>query len=382
MKRFLLPRVAVLGLVVLLLLVDACAAQPPAATPAAKPTETVAASPPKGATPVPAATAARPEANSAQLTKVRLGILSSISDSGNFIAQDLGYFKEQGLDVEFTKFTAAAQMIAPLGAGQLDVGGGAPGVGLANAVSRNVDIKIVADKGSTPKGQGFEGLVVRKDLWDAGVRTPADFKGKRIAIPSDTGITPEAALDKVMRTVGLKARDLQLVPMAHPDMAPALAGKSIDMAIPIEPYITKIVEDGLGVIYQREDEFYPNHQIAVILYSGRFIKENPDAAKRYMVAYLKALRDYNDAFVGKDAKKKATVVSILAKNTGVKDVPLYDKMLVPGLNPNGEVNKASLAEDQDYYIRAGLQKDRLDIDKLVDPTWAKYAVDKLGVYKR
>ncbi|MCL5962129.1 MAG: ABC transporter substrate-binding protein [Chloroflexi bacterium] len=382
MKGFPLPKATAVGLVILSLLLEACAAQPAALSPAAKPSPTLVSSPTKAAAaPQPAATAAPAAQKGDQLTKVRLGVLSSLSDSGNFIAQEKGYFKQQGLDVEFIRFGNAAEMIAPLGAGQLDVGGGAPGVGLANAIARNVDIKIVADKGSTPKGNGFEAIVVRKDLWDAGVRKPADFKGKRVAIPSTTGITPEAALDKVMRTAGLKARDLELAQMAHPDMAAALAGKSIDLAIPIEPHLTKIVNDGLGVIYQREDEFYPNHQIAVILYSGKFMKENPDAAKGFMIAYLRAVRDYNDAFAKKDAKKKAEVVSILTKSTAVKDPALYDKMIVPGLNPNGEVFKASLPEDQDYFIRAGLQETKVDVDKLVDSSFVKYAVEKLGVYK-
>src|ERR687885_649031 len=67
-----------------------------------------------------------------------------------------------------------ADTVAPLAAGQLDVGGGAPSAGLGNALARGLNLKIVADKGSTPPGFGYAGVVIRKDLWDSGVRSPAD----------------------------------------------------------------------------------------------------------------------------------------------------------------------------------------------------------------
>ncbi|MDO8673351.1 MAG: ABC transporter substrate-binding protein [Dehalococcoidia bacterium] len=385
MKAISLSKVAILGMVVISLLLGACA--PQAATPATTPAPAVTAKPAPAASSAPASTptaaaVASPAAQkSGPPVKVRLGSMTSVSDSGLLIAREKGYFQEQSLDVEYIPFASGNDMVAPLGTGQLDVGGGSPGVALHNAIARDVDIKIVADKGSTPKGQGFEAIIVRKDLWDAGVRTPADFKGRRTSISSLGGNTAETALANALRPAGIKPRELDLVALAHPDAVTALAGKSVDIAVTIEPYVTQIVESGLGVIYKRTDEMTPGHQIAVILYSGKFAKESPEAATRFMMAYLKGVRDYNDAFIKKDPLKKADVVSILAKATTVKDAALYDKMAVPGLNPNGETNKASMADDQEYYIQAGLQKDRIDMDKIVDPSWAKAAVEKLGVYK-
>jgi NitT/TauT family transport system substrate-binding protein len=40
-----------------------------------------------------------------------------------------------------------------------------------------------------------------------------------------------------------------------------------------------------------DDEIYRNHQLAVVLYSGQFAKSRPDAARRFMRAYLRAARD-------------------------------------------------------------------------------------------
>src|SRR5215211_3877404 len=73
-------------------------------------------------------------------TRVRLGVLGATVDAGFYIAADQGYFGEQGLDVEMIPFDSGARMVAPLGAGQLEAGGGAHSAGLFNAVARGIDL--------------------------------------------------------------------------------------------------------------------------------------------------------------------------------------------------------------------------------------------------
>src|SRR3712207_5343054 len=97
-------------------------------------------------------------------TRLRVGLLNTASDAGFYIAMDQGYLRELGLELDITPFDSAANMVAPLGTGQLDLGGGSHSAGLYNAVARGVGLKLVADKGSAPPGFGFQGLVFRRDL--------------------------------------------------------------------------------------------------------------------------------------------------------------------------------------------------------------------------
>ena len=87
---------------------------------------------------------------------VTVGLPAVVTDAPFFIAQANGYFKDEGLTVHFEDFASAAKMIAPLGAGEIDVGAGAPSVGLYNAVARGIGIKIVADKGHIAPGYGWQ----------------------------------------------------------------------------------------------------------------------------------------------------------------------------------------------------------------------------------
>ena len=93
----------------------------------------------------------------------------SITYTPFYLADRLGFFKAEGLNVDFTVINSGATMVAPLGVGQLDVGGGAISAGLYNAVTRGIDIRIVADMGNDPRAApAFRPWWYGKSLIDSG----------------------------------------------------------------------------------------------------------------------------------------------------------------------------------------------------------------------
>ncbi len=323
--------------------------------------------------------AAKPSLSNA-LETVRFGSLTpSASDAGWLIARAKGYLAEQHITIDVTRFSNGSELVPPLGTNQLDVGGGAPNAGLFNAVARDVQLFIVADKGSTPPGYGFQAFVVRKDLVDGGkFKSPADLKGMKVALPQ-RGQSGEVSLVEILKQGGLTLADVDLTVLPFVDHAAAYANKNIDAGTYIEPFITDSVAKGLVSVWQRGDQYAPNQQVAAVQYAPAFAKKT-DLASRFMLAYLKGVRLYNDAFAKKEPAARTEVIDILARETTLKEKSLYDKMGLPGLNPNGTVNVADLKHQQEYYLGAGLQKNTADIDKLVDNSFAAAAVKQLGVY--
>ncbi|HLG69836.1 MAG TPA: ABC transporter substrate-binding protein [Chloroflexota bacterium] len=367
---------------------SAAAPSTAASKPAAAPSTSAAAPAGASASAKPAASGAASAAGSAAakpaasgMTKVTVGLLASVSDAGIFIAQDHGYFKDQGIELDTQRFQTLVDMVGPVGTGQIDIAAGAPAAGLYNAIGRDVPIKIVADKGSAPSPEwDFTGLVLRKDLIDSGkVKDYPDLKALRL-VTSGKGNSPEVALAAALKKGGLTLKDIDFQQMSFPDMIPAIANKGIDGGIVIEPFLSSIVASGTGVAWKRNlDILGHNQQIAIITYGQKFYS-NQDLARRWMVAYVKALRDYNDAF-GPKKKGYDDVVNILAKYTTVKDKNVYSKMTPAGLNPDGKLDVKSMQEDVDYYVSAGYMKEPLDVSKLVDSSYQEYAVQQLGPYK-
>ncbi len=314
--------------------------------------------------------------------KITVGTTNSNSDAPFFIAEAKGYFREQGLDVELIPFDSAAKMVAPLGTGQLDVAAGAPSAGLYNAAARSVDIRIVADKGSSPKGYGYLPLMVRKSLIDSGkVKSVRDLKGLKIAevAPATTSF---CTMNEALKRGGLTYKDVEEIFLGFPDHFSAFSNGSIDAAITAEPIATKCVQSGVAVKFMSDDEFYPNQQIACVLYGGPFIKSKGDAAQKFMVAYIKAARDYNDALKGGKMAGRAAndVIAILTKYTAIKDPAVYRAITPNGNDPNGRLNVDSLKKDLATFKEAEFVRSDLTVDFVLDDSFADAAVKTLGPY--
>ncbi|HEV8672132.1 MAG TPA: ABC transporter substrate-binding protein [Candidatus Limnocylindria bacterium] len=333
----------------------------PAAGPAASPS--TAASAVSTASPAPAT--------------IKFGQVGTISDSAIFIADAKGFFKEQGITLELQTFQSAANMVAPLGTGELDAGGGAPSAGLYNAIDRGVKMRIVADKGSLTAGHGYEAVLVRKALAEK-VKSARDMKGLKVSIAA-RDIVPEYSLDAFLRTGGLTVKDVEVVPLAFPDMAPAMANGSIDVAVPTEPTATRILDAGTAVLITRTDAIVPGEQTAVILFSEKLAQQK-DVAVRFMKAYLQGARFYTDAFEKKDPAKRKEAIDILAKATKL-DAALIERIVLPWIDPNGAVNAKSLDAAQQYFVAKGTQQKALDMSTVVDTSFADEAVRQLGQYR-
>src|SRR2546422_10498615 len=148
---------------------------------------------------------------------ITVGATSSTSDAPIYIADKKGYFRDEGLEVKVVNFRSAADMVAPLGAGQIEAGAGSASAGLYNAVARGIRIKIVADKASSPPGYGATKILVRKDHVESGrYKEVKDLKGMRFAMNAP-GVSNTATLNALLKSVGLDYLDVDTVEMPFPD---------------------------------------------------------------------------------------------------------------------------------------------------------------------
>lgn len=363
--------------------------QPPAAAPtqpaATKPGPSASSSPSASGSASPVAASPSPSVAPAVTSTVSLkvGTLRIVADAGLYAAVSKGYFKEQGLDIQFVDFNTAAETIAPLAANQLDIGGGAVTAGLFNAVARGLPLKVVADKAAlSPDARtGFT-----SSLWfalpksvDPQAFTFADFKGKRIAI-SSTGTASEVLLARTVEKAGLKLSDVESKVLSFPDMTPALVSGGIDIAEHIEPFASIGSEQGLLTKWKNAQEVYPGQQVGIVMYGPSLSTMSGDVGNRFMVAYVRGLRDYNDAF-GPNKKNRAEMVNILTQFTSAKDPSLYDKISYDYMNPDGYVNAEAMDRDLDWYVQSSVVSNRPDLKMIVDNRYCDYAVQILGKYQ-
>ncbi|MEN6567395.1 MAG: ABC transporter substrate-binding protein [Veillonellales bacterium] len=312
-----------------------------------------------------------------QETVVKVGMKQVVSDAGILIGMAKGYYNDLGIKIEPVQFNSGQEMINQLAAGQLDVGATVTASGLFNAISRDIPVKIVADKGINVPGKGYYRLVIRKDLVDT-IKDYTDLRGKKIAIVG-TASLDEIALVRVLEKGGLTVNDIDLqVIRAFPDMLVSLGNKSIDAAMVIEPFVTQGMSKGLLDPWKDPAEYDPDAQTALLVF-GPSMTKNPQIADRFMTAYIRSIRDYNDAFF-KD-KDKQQIVNILCKYSVTKDPVLYEKMFPTGLNPDGYVRMKGIEMDLAWYKQNNLLKSDLQVQDVVDNQFVDFALKVLGKYQ-
>jgi ABC-type nitrate/sulfonate/bicarbonate transport system substrate-binding protein len=313
--------------------------------------------------------------------KVKMGLVPGVvSNGGLYIAQEKGYFVEEGLDLEVEEFKTGSDMMPLLGTGQLDIAGGSTSSALFNAVGRGVALRIVGDKGHGEPGWEAESLMLRRDLLELGqVNDYADLRGRSIGM-NGSGHSLEVMLALALARGGLTLQDVAVQNLAYPEMLPAFANGVLDAALVVEPFLTQLEQRGLARRWKAASEIAPGkEQVAVIMYSEQFAA-NVEAARRWMVAYVRGLRDYNDAFRER-RKGWDEVVAILVKTTTIKDPSLFEVMERTALDPDGRVDLPSLQRALDYFERTGAVRQPPDLTKIVDLTFSDYAAQVLGPYQ-
>jgi NitT/TauT family transport system substrate-binding protein len=322
-------------------------------------------------------------ADAQALVPVSVGITNSTADVPFILADKLGYFREAGIAATLTAFDSAPKMIAPLGVGQLDVGSGAPSAGFYNGVARGINIRMVADKGSPRKGYGYGPLMVRKDLVTSRrYQSPHDLKGMKIGEIAPGGAST-ATLAKLLSTVGLGYADVQHVFLPFPDHVAAIANGSIDAALPNEPYATIMERQGTAIRMMGNDVWYPSQEIAVVMYGNSFITDKRDLGMKFMRAWIRAVRFYNDALAGGHLRGRTAkdVIDALVASTDIKDRSIYLDMIASSVDPDGKMNVASLADDLAFFKQQGLIQAQVDVAAAIDGDFQAAAVRALGSYR-
>ena len=316
--------------------------------------------------------------------KVKLGLVAAVSDAPFLIAEARGYFKDANIEVETIHFDSAAKQIAPLATGDLDIGSGAISAGLFNAASRKIDLKIVADRSRMAPGYQFMTLMIRKQLIDSGrFKSYADLKGLKIAIAAP-GIGPTTILNGAAVKGGVPYGDVEKVFISYPQQVGAFHNNAVDGSIMIEPFATAIANANEGVRFATSEDFFPGAQIALVYYGEKFASGKTDVGRRFMKAYIRATRDYNDAIVngkfGDDANARE-IIAMLVNGLGMSEANIRESFM-HAVDPDARPNIESIKRDIAFFRSNGDLNADIALDKIVDLSFVDAAVKDLGPYQR
>jgi NitT/TauT family transport system substrate-binding protein len=304
--------------------------------------------------------------------KVSVGIISAMFDAISLIAFEQGYFREEGLDVEIKAFPGSGEAAQALAIGAIDALASGPNPMIFNSRQRNIELSIVASAGQHSPGHGSISLVMRRDLVENGrYKSPADLKGMKIA----SGLAAPSSwfVSELARGAGVGARDVELIQLGLPNVVAGLGNKSIDAGCINEPHATQVLKRVNGVRIMSMDQFRPNFPNGYLVFTAALTRKNPEAGRRYMVAYMRALRDYRDAFIVRK-RDGADLRAMLLKYNMVllPDTPMVD------LPADGQPSFVAVDELVEWHLKMGNIRNRPDLAALTNDSFRRYALQELG----
>lgn len=132
-------------------------------------------------------------------------------------------------------------------------------------------------------------VLARKDL---GLKTVADLRGKKVANQTGSS-TGNIFVDQIATKAGLKKGDYQEVRMNVNDMVSALAAKTVDAMVNVEPYNAIAEDEGLA---NSLEDFYAFDKLPVFMAATPdFVDKNPDVVVNYLKAWIDVAKDFKSS---------------------------------------------------------------------------------------
>src|SRR5246500_4002601 len=305
--------------------------------------------------------------------KVKVGVLRLSSSPPVFIAEDKGYFRDAGLDVELKFFDAAQPIAVATTSGDVDFGITAFTAGLYNLAGKGT-LKVIGGMSREKAGYPLIGYFASNNAYAAGLKTPKDLAGKRVAV-TQVGSSFHYSLGLLADKYGFKLSDVKIVPLQSlSNAAAALKGETVDAALLPISTARKLMDDGgakfLGWVgdetpWQLGAVFASPKTLANKMLVTRFLDVLERAGREYHDVILASVRNGNAVI----NEKTKPLLEIIAKYTNLPVEQVVGNCAY--IDPSGKLDVKNV-DNQIKWLQAGGFVDKgFDADAIIDKAYVK-----------
>lgn len=217
--------------------------------------------------------------SSDSLNKYTIGIVTWVGYGPLYVAQEKGFFKDEGLKIDIKIMDGAGEREAAYLSGSLDLFPNTPDAFVIFA-TQGAKGKIVMPM---DESAGADGVIAKKEI-----QTIADLKGKKVGFQS--GITSHFFLLYLLDQAGLSGSDVKQENLGAGEAGAAFAAGNLDAAVTWEPWLTKANEMPEGKLLKTSKDT-PGLLADVLMASDDMINQHRSDLQGFMRAWFKAV-DY------------------------------------------------------------------------------------------
>lgn len=299
------------------------------------------------------------------LDRLRVAYTRHMTMSPLFIAQEEGFFTEQGLDVELVAVERSSVAMPALMNGQLDVLPGPVSSAVFNAIHRGARVRMVTDKGAYDASGCTHQALVASVAATAGEDPPV-FERFGTANEHFTHFI----VDRALRAEGYDPDAMEMYTIPQAAEYDALMAGRLDGAFVGEPWLTRILEVGGGIMRAAPNELFDGYQYSVILFGPRLLDEEPELGERFAIAMVNALRAYNE---GKNDRNLDILSDIIGLDRGE-----LTEFCWPTMGTDGFVHIESIMNFQRWAFERGEQDAVVAPEDFWEPRFVEHAAQVLA----
>jgi NitT/TauT family transport system substrate-binding protein len=311
-------------------------------------------------------------ANAQEPMKASVALVRLASSGPIFIAQEKGWFKEAGLDLELKEFTSAAQVPLAVVSGDAMLGVTAFTAGLYNLAAKG-GLKVVAAQSAERPGYPLNVIAVPTASWDKGMRTVKDLAGKRVAITT-TGSSVHYSLEVVARKHGVDTKGITMVALQTiPNMVAAFKGNMVDAAVlPVTTFRAVESETGKVICYVGDEVPW---QLGAVFAAPETITRRRALVEKFLAGYVRGAAAYHEAFGKREGGKivpganHEEMMGILA--LALKLPPAQIAVALPYIDPEGRLDVGDIYKQVEFWQGQGQVTREADPKTFVDLTFVK-----------
>ncbi|MBI2192043.1 MAG: ABC transporter substrate-binding protein [Planctomycetes bacterium] len=284
---------------------------------------------------------------------VRIGYLNITASLPLFIAEEKGYFGEEGVQVETHQIASSNQLVDGVIAGNLDAFIEASAVPVLAVELQSPGRLKVFSVSSITRQAPFDALLVKED---SPLRSLQDLAGKKIGV--FPGSTATNLLRKFFADRGIDVSNITFVPMPPQNHLTALLEGSVDAVHAYEPTIAiALSRGGVRQLYgSAYAEMLDRNPQGVAVISVRFAQEHPETARKVIRALERAM-----VFM---REHEAEARQILARRMNLQP-EVANRSVFLYMLPHREIDSSIFQRYSDMLTELGELKGRVTVDGLL-----------------
>lgn len=312
-------------------------------------------------------------ARAEEALKAKIGVLRLSSSAPVFIAQDKGYFREAGLEVELKFFDAAQPIAVATTSGDVDFGITAFTAGLYNLAGKGT-LKVIGGMSREKAGYPLIGYFASNNAYAAGLKTPKDLAGKRVAV-TQVGSSFHYSLGLLADKYGFKLADVKIVPLQSlSNAAAALKGETVDAALLPVSTARKLIDEGGAKLLGWVGDETP-WQLGAVFASPKTLT-NKALVTKLLAALAKADREYHDVILAamKDGvapvnDQTKPLLEIIAKYTNLPVEQVVGNCAY--IDPDGKLDVKNVDNQIKWLQEQGFADKGFDANAIIAKDYVK-----------